>query len=160
MSSVLDPQSHSSYFDEIRSFIDPEHDVTEDVMPNSIIAQFGYLGRAEVAVLRAANETSANLRPANNDASLMPDTPEGVRKRELVLVIEGLTAIYLLSPQTLTDTLMGRSITTEHWDIDQRKQFIQETVIAPILPEVLTPASSGVEVDDEIISVIEITGTY
>lgn len=161
MAGVLDPTVHMSYFDEIRSLMSPDHLLSAEQMPNSVIGQYGYLGRAEVAVLRATNETVQNLRPATDNASAVPDiaNTDETRKRELVYVIECLTALYLLQPQVLQENLADQSVRYEDWGIDRQRSEL-ETTISGILPEVLVPATPATETDDEIISVVNIDGTF
>ena len=163
MAGVLDPTVHPSYFDEIRSLMAPDHILSATQMPNSIIAQYGYLGRAEVIVLRATDETAANLRPPDDgdddNASLVPETLEAQAKREKVYVIECLTALYLLQPQVLQEALDGMNVRYEEWGIDRQRREL-ETIISGILPEVLTPSTPATETTDEIIGVVSIGGTF
>lgn len=138
MGAVLNPTDHSTYFDEIRSLISPDHLINATNMPDSVIDQFGYLGRAEVAVLRATNLTSADLRPSNNTASLVPSDADELKEREYVWVIQGLTAYYLIQPQVIQESDDELSWRYEEIDVNQRKRDLVER-ITDILPSVLIP---------------------
>ena len=139
MGAILDPTNHSTYFDEIRSLISPDHKISNQRMPDNIINQFGYLGRAETLVLRATNLVSTDLRPSDNNASTVPTDPQQLKKREYVFVIECLTAYFLLTPQRIQQGVGGDlTIRVEEIDINQRRRELAEK-ISDILPDVLTP---------------------
>lgn len=158
MGSVLDPTAHSSYFDEMRSMFRNNHEIAEEDLPNIFLNQFGYLGAAEVAVLRASNETSANLRPANNDASAVPTDPADQRKRELVLVIEMLTVKFVLSPQLISQDILSLTQRWEDYSIEDHRDFLDGR-IAAILPEVLVPTKAD-GTPQSLIGVETIKGTF
>ena len=135
MGAILDPTNHSTYFDEIRSLISPDHDIDQKSMPDKVIDQFGYLGRAETAVLRATNLTSADLKPTGNDASAVPTDNALLTKRQFLFVIQALTAYYLLSPQVISTGVADMNVTFEKFSIESRKLALAQK-IGEILPEV------------------------
>jgi len=159
MGSVLDATAHNSYFDEIRSLVNPDRKIEARLLPNSLIDTFAYLGKAEVAVLRAADETSAALRPAGDDAAAAVDASDAaaVRKRELIHVIQCLTAMDLLTPQVIQQRILDRTTEVELWDIEKRRGELEDK-IRPILPAVLTTTSSSDAAAGESTSVVSFTG--
>ena len=119
MGAILDPAAHSAYFDEIRAIVDPDHDLDAEDLPDTRIDTFAFLGKAEVAVLRASGMTSAALRPADNTPGVVDTTDAtAIRKRELVYVVEALTAYALLSPQIVNEQTEQLTVRKEEWDID------------------------------------------
>lgn len=141
MGAILDVTAHSAYFDEIRSIVDPDHDIEADALPNTLIDTFAYLGKAEVAVLRATNMTAAALRPSDNTPGVVDTTDaDAIRKRELVYVVELLTAYELLSPQIIDERTEQLTIRREEWDIERRRRELEDEIVK-ILPEVLGPAT-------------------
>ena len=156
---VLDPSTHGTYFDEIRSLVSPDHSLTADMMSNVFIRQWSYLGKAETAVIRSANTTVAALKPTGDDASAVPATDADKRKRELVWVIQALTALDLLEPQILSETELSDNVRYEEWSIEERKKELSEE-ISKILPEVLTPATPTGSDGSGVVSVSVIEGTF
>ena len=161
MGAVLDRTVHNSYFDEMRSLVNPNHKIDANLLPNSLIDQFAFLGKAEVAVLRASGMTSAQLRPANDDAAvaLDPNNADAVRKRQLVFVIQCLTAMDLLSPQIIQQRILSRTTEVELWDIEKRRSELEDK-IRPILPAVLTPTSDTDPGDGFSTDIITVAGTF
>ena len=159
MGAVLDPSVHASYFNEIRSLVSPDHSMSAEELPNSVIDQFAYLGKAEVAVLRAADTTSVALRPAADDAATVPTAAAAIRKRQLVYVVECLTAISLLMPQVIAESNLGDSVTLEQIDKEKRQKEL-EAEIRPILPAVLSSSDTTTTTTDDVISTVEIEETF
>ena len=159
MGAILDPTDHSAYFDEIRAIVDPDHRINATALPNSLIDTFAHLGKAEVAVLRATGMTAASLRPSDNTPGVVDTTDTtAIRKRELVYVVEALTACALLSPQIIDERVEDTGIRKEEWDIERRRREIEDEIVK-ILPEVLGPATEPVT-EVSTISVETIRGTF
>ena len=159
MGAILDATEHSAYFDEIRAIVDPDHDLDAEDLPDTLIDTFAFLGKAEVAVLRATNMTAAALRPADNTPGIVDTTdPTAIRKRELVYVVEALTAYSLLSPQIVDERTEQLTLRKEEWDIERRRREIEEEIVK-ILPEVLGPNTEPATAVSTI-SVETIRGTF
>lgn len=159
MGAILDPAAHSAYFDEIRAIVDPDHDLDAEDLPNTRIDTFAFLGKAEVAVLRASGMTSAALRPTDNTPGVVDTTDAtAIRKRELVYVVEALTAYALLSPQIVNEQTEQITVRKEEWDIERRRREIEEEIVK-ILPEVLGPNTEPATAVSAI-SVETIRGTF
>ena len=149
MGAILDPERDTNYFNEIRDLISPDHSLTAEDLSNAKIGQYAFLGRAEVKVLRATNRTSSSFAPNNAN-------PFASEDRDLLYVIQALTAISMLQPQILAEQQFSSRVNYEEWDIDERRLELEKEV-AKILPEVVSKLTGE---DDGVISTQQIAGTF
>ena len=149
MGRILDPVSHSKYFEEIRLLISPDHSLTEEDLSNEKIDSYPFLGRAEAKVLEMTGRSAESFSPNNADPFASPD-------RDALYSIQLRTALSMLEPQVLSEQQFSSRVTYQEWDLETRKSIL-EAELASVDPLIIADAGSGL---GGIISIGGVRGTF
>lgn len=136
MGLILDPDTHSKYFDEIRDLISQDHSLTAEDLPNSKIDQYAFLGRAESKVLEMTGRSADSFSPNNADPFSSPD-------RDELYTIQLYTAKSMLQPQILSEQQFSTRVTYQEWDLETMQSKLDDE-LSEVTPGIMVSgAGSG-----------------